>query len=238
MSETHGSTDLHLDIGHLDIASFREIATLKNLRTLIISRNDVNITPECFEVICSNFRKLRRLEVQHLDNLTNADGVKLNCLKELEYLYINGEAEFTDLTSGGDVSLSALKTLVAVIADVITGEGLVKYAARHPRLENLFIFRSETLTDDALILILGREPHLRRLGLCSCPRITDRSLEALRNLCPQLRWLGLEDCRGTTDRGLFPIRETRPSVLCSSEAHNFFDFLRCYHERDDSGWPK
>ena len=86
----------------------------------------------------------------YIDKLTNADGVKLSLLKELEHLKICGEAEFTDLTPAGDVSLSLLKTLV-VYFDVITGVGLTKYADQHPRLENLFIHRSETLADDALI---------------------------------------------------------------------------------------
>ena len=183
-------------------------------------------------MICNNLRKLRKLSVRHLGKLTDADWVKLNLLKELEYLDIDGEAQFTDLTFDGDVSLSALETLV-VRYDVITGMSLVKFAARHPRLKNLFIFKSETLTDDALISMLGRQPHLRRLGLSSCPQVTDRSLEALRNLCPQLRWLGLQDCRGTTDRGWFPIRETKPSVLCSSEVDSFFQFLKVHHKRDD-----
>ena len=130
---------LGLDMPGCDIAIFREIATLKNLRTLILPFTDIKVTPECFDVICNNFRKLRKLRVAYLVKLTNADAVKLNLLKELECLMIYGRAKFTDLTSNGDFCLSALKTL-SVSSDVITAAALANFAARHPHLENLFIF--------------------------------------------------------------------------------------------------
>ena len=189
-------------------------------------RHSEEITPECFDVICNNFRELRRLDMRHLDKLTNVDGVKLNLLKQLEYLRISGTAGLTDLISSEDVSASSLKTLN--VSGVMTGVALANYVARHPHLENLFI-NSRLLTDDTLICILGRKPHLRRLVLHYCPQLTDRSLRALGNLCPQLRWLCVELCPGMTDRGLSHLRETIPLAVCSSSFLDFSFLVRVYH---------
>ena len=217
---------LELHMIDCDIAFFREIATLRNLRTLKLPRrSDRAITPGILDVICKNFRKLRRLEVQFVAEFTNADAVKLNLLKELKYLYIGGGAELTDLTSDGDVSTSALRTLV-VASRPVTEMALVKYAARHSNMENLFIFGYPTLTDDDFISILDREPHLRRLGMTDGLQLTNRSIRALVHLCPQLQWVSVQRCPGMTARGWSYFRERRPSVVCSFR-NNFAvsDFL-------------
>ena len=152
--------------------------------------------------------------MQFVKKFTNADGKKLNLLKELEYLYIDGTAELTDLTSDGDVSTSALRFL-EVASSAVTDMALVKYAARHPNVENLFLGGYLTLTDDVFISILSREPHLRRLGMTDCRQLTDRSIRALVHLCPQLQWVCAASCSGMTARGWSYLGERRPSVVCS-----------------------
>ena len=184
------------------IVFFRDIATLTNLRTSIMSTNGIKSTPEAFGVICTNFGRLRRWEVSNADKLTNAGGVMLNRHIKLELLSIRGAPNITDLIPGGDVITSALMT--PQISGIDTGVALANHAVRHPCLENSF----RTLTDDLLKSILGYEPHLRKLRLPCCPQVTDRSLKALGNLCPQLQWLCVKRCWGTSRRAWSYIRGT------------------------------
>ena len=201
----------HLDLTGVDcdITTLEQIATLKNLRTFVLRRRGGEIYSELFAVICDSFRHLKVLNLGPLAELSDADGVHLNLLKELEYLDIYGYARFTKLTLGSSV----LKTL-AVTADVLTDAAIAGIAARQSGLQNLILSYCHLL-DDGLITLLGRAPHLRRLELEGCSKLTDRSLKALRSLCPELKFLRVANCNNS-HRAMSSLQRHRPSLQCKT----------------------
>ena len=209
----------YLDLADLrhNINLFHRIASLKDLRTLILPRRTDGVTLECFAALCKSLRKLEVLEMGFLAPLTNADGLNFPSLNELKQLRLWCVPNFAHRAFKEAFASPKLETLE--LRDVsLTPVALCRAVTRYSRLKSLALLYCDSITDDDVESLLRDLPDVRGIVLLGCPQLTDRFFEALQNLCPKLTDLRVANCQTSyLGEREFLRRRWKPSLNYSFE---------------------
>ena len=201
----------HLDLGYLpcDFELCRRIAHLRDLRTLILTGH--GLTSASLTILVNSLKTLEKLEVRYFNDCTDADAVKLRCLKRLRHLGLSNAIGLTDVAFEEGLGPSTLVTLL--LDDVVlTDAALANVAVHHPSLETLEFSHCERITDSGLEVLLRGEPYLRKLKLRSCLGLSSQTLQTILKFCPLLRSLTVYDCQMSFD-AIHRFRAQRPFLL-------------------------
>lgn len=203
----------HLDLSYTDcdVNTFRQLTTLKDLRTLELCRC-FNLDSECFVIICDNFKRLEKLNLDFNITLTDEAGVRLHELQYLRSLEITGAVEISDRSLENGIGASDMKLLGMGLCSLLTDSALVSIANHHVCLEFLDLSSCVRITDVGLISVVQCLPRLRTLILKNCRGLTDRSLDALQDNCPHLRRLNVELCPMMSGDAIDLLAHQRPTI--------------------------
>lgn len=182
---------LNLLFLNVDSEVLRSLARLKDLEAFFMDSDRMD--PECLEIICENFKKLKVLDLGRVGRLTDPDVNNLSHLKDLKSLEFDEAIGFTDEAFRKGLGPSSMESLL-ITDSCMTDEGLDGIAVHHGRLKKLHLTMCHYITDAGLTKLLGREVLLKDLSVESCSSLTGDWLSALRFLCPRLRKLRVRDC--------------------------------------------
>ena len=180
------STLKHLDLTgtQCDDGVFHRLACLKDLRSLSV--NFEPFTSQCLAIICENFKKLRRLILGDVRQLTDADGAKFSLLSQLEELqFVNGGG-FKDLTFERGLGSSRMTSIKAHGCTGLTACALNKLALRHPYVKILLLHHCYLITDAGIEFLVQRWSRLEVLDLACCLSMTGLRLSLLTDQRPRL----------------------------------------------------
>lgn len=190
-----------------DIRDIQSLATLKDLRTLLLSDD---MDSQSLGTICESFEKLEKLEVGSCEKLTDADGVKFATLRRLKSLRFKKGVGFTDLTFENGLGSSDMESLM-LDGCPVTDVGLASIAKHHGLLEALWLSDFARITDAGVKNLLQGEPVLKDFELNACESLTDQCLAELENSCPRLRSFRLCTVPGSR-LNLTRLKNRRPFV--------------------------
>ena len=189
------------------------IASLKNLRSLVLYDELAYnyVTPECFAIICDNFRQLELLVLGSIPELTDVDAEKFGQLEHLKELKFSHAERFSDGAYKRGFGASTLERLMIRFTP-LTSVALAGIAARHARLKRLELSNCDEITDEGLKNLLRCEPQLEFIALRSCCKLTDESLRAFECSCPVLNYISIRWPHQLSKDGVSRLKNLRPQV--------------------------
>ncbi|XP_018495813.1 F-box/LRR-repeat protein 7 [Galendromus occidentalis] len=178
-----------------DARVFRDIASLKELQSLILASGA--ISSGCFGLMVGNLSKLEMLDVGSCEVLTDEDGIKFSRLKKLKYLRIRRAPNFTAAAFERGLGSSAMASL-AFEKCSLDDDALVSIAEHHPSLTGFMVHECGKIGDQGLKNFLLHQPNLKGLTVHHCKSLTSQIVSEIEISFPRLSYtveLGIEeDC--------------------------------------------
>ena len=202
---------LSLEYIKFDIGWMKNIASLTNLRELILDCNTSAMTPECFNIICENFFGLELLRLGNCGLLTDEEGRKFCSFTRLKRLGLSYAPGLTDVTFERGLGPPSLECLDLSFCD-LTDVALAALAAHHRRLRKLSLDRCWKITSAGAVTLLRRQTHLKQLFLLQCASLTGAFLIELADMCPRLHKIDLMHSPAHDSRELETFLRRRPLV--------------------------